>query len=216
MDSEQVPALREVDEKQFLERFNRASASVFRAQFDDSDDRWAEAAEQICGLLSFAINEEPLWIGLHEAVEGVTGVRDEIRLVQERFSDFLAAEYLLLTRRGLSSNAASQIVNSVKSGLLSFDNPTHEDIDESRIELNTLANSLCTGVEDWSTFADPERKARREVNTIAVLGGTGAFLATASNAIAVILPPFVAGSIVGGLAGGVAALLGFRRRGGRR
>jgi hypothetical protein len=153
-----------------------------------------------------------LWAGLHEAVGAVAGAQGEIREVRERFSEFLNAEFVLLTRRGLNGAAASQIVLAVKNGLLSFDNPTHEEIDRSRSELNTLSNTLCGGIEDWSVFAEPERKARRQVNIIAVVGATGGFVGTAANAAAVMFPPFIAGSVAGGLAAGVASLLGFRRK----
>lgn len=216
MDIAQVSALRVVNEPRFLQRYDRASTAVFDAQNEDSVDRWAGAAEAICGLLGFALNEEPLWIGLHQTVDAATNVQDEIRYVRERFTDFLEAEYVLLQRRGLSSGAASEVVNTVKHGLLSGDRPTHEDIDDSRAELSTLFNSLCGGVEDWSVFAEPEREARRQVNLIAVLGGTGGLVGAASNALALIMPPFVVGSLVGGVAGGVASLLGFRRRGRRQ
>ena len=200
------------DELQFLDRFKRASLALMHAQLDDGDNRWAGAAEQICGLLSFALNEDPLWTGLHEAADALATAQDELHEVQERLSEFLDAEYILLTRRGLNTGAVGEIVNNVRIGLMSFDSPTHLEIDETRGALSSLANSLCSGVQDWSIFAEPELRARRHLNTIAALSATGGFLATASNAVAVIVPPFIAGSIAGGLAAGVGALLGFRRR----
>jgi hypothetical protein len=209
---EQFPALREVDENQFVDRFKRAYLALKHAELGDAEDRWAGAAEDICGLLGFTLNEEALWTGLHEAADALASAQDELREVQERFSEFLDAEYVLLTRRGLSSGAAGEIVANVRLGLMSFDSPTHSEIDETRGALTTLADSLCSGVRDWSAFAEPERRARRHVNTIVALSATGGLVATASNAAAVIFLPFIVGSIAGGLAAGVGALLGFQRR----
>ena len=129
-----------------------------------------------------------------------------------RLEDFTDAEYVLLTRRGVDEGAAGEIVANVLTGLVSLNDPTHEDLEETRDAVAVLSDSLCGDVEDWSLFSEPERRARRDVNTAAALGGGGGLVAAGCNATAIFIPPFVAGSIVGGAVAAIGALKAWRRR----
>lgn len=212
MEPGQTPSLRQVNEEQFRELYSRASVALLNARYEDRLDRWADAARTLCALLGFVMNEEPLWTGMHEAADALASSPVNIPATQAQLQEFLDAEASLLLRRGLTPDAASQIVHAVRVGLQSFSNPTHADIDGTREALSLLNNELCGSVTDWSVFSTPERKARRQANNIAVFGTTGGLLGVATNAATVIAPPVFALSVAGGIAAAIGGLFGYRRR----
>jgi hypothetical protein len=212
MDSNDVLLLQHVDEGRFRDQFSRARTAVLRAERTDAEDRWEGAARQVCGLLDFVIKEDELWEGLHDAVNALEGAQDQLHELRDHLAPFVDTEYELLIRRGLDDTAVGEIVHNVVSGLMSLESPTHHDIDSTHDAFTVLAGSLCSGVEDWSTFGEPERRARHHVNSIAVLGGAGGLLGTVTNAVGMAFPPFLVGSVAGGIAAAIASLRGWVRR----
>ena len=202
MEDGDLRVLRDADLKRFIELHNLAFVAVKSAAYGDHEERWARAAESVCNFLTFTRDENQLWDGLHLAIDALDRSRGQLQVVRDSLEEFTDAEYALLTRLGLDDGAVGQIVANVLNGLVSLGDPTHEDLQETREAVDVLTERLCGGVEDWSIFSEPERRARRDVNTAAALGGGGGLVAAGCNATAILVPPFAAGSIVGGAIAG--------------
>lgn len=212
MNIEDVLDLRRVNGTEFIRRYNAASSAVGATRLNGGANRWPVAAEQVCRFLTFTIEEEPLWSGLHQAVDGLESESNVLSdIVRDSLDDFVIVEFELLVRRGLSELEAARITDALRIGLLSFEHPTHEEVEELHASFRDLQGRLCTGVE-WRSFGKPEDQARRKVNLIAALTGGGGLVSTVVNAATIPAPPLFLLSIAGGIVSTVGSLLGWRWR----
>jgi hypothetical protein len=106
-------------------------------------------------------------------------------------------------------NTAGRIVYDIRERLRSRERATRADVD-LRNDIGTIQGYVCGG--DFARFGAPERRATTLVNSNAILAGGGGLVATVSDAVAPLFPPFVAGSVVGGIAAAVGGFRAFTRR----
>ena len=220
MDHDQVRSFQHVDLETFKTLYTRAYASQLELRNEGFEDRWPAAARAMCELLTFVLDERPLWSGLHEAVDGLNASRVIIPDVQG-LALFLRDEAELLTRHGLDSGVAAEIIVAIERGLKSFSDPTHSAIDETRTALQVLAEKMCAGVTDWvGVYGAPEREAQKaqlKANAAVGLSAAGGLVGTVVNGVTtVIAPPLFALSIGGGVVATIGAMLGFKPRRGKK
>jgi len=211
MNIEDVLELQRVDADRFVELYVTAAGAIPRFGGAAGDNAWATAAQRLCEFLGFTVAEEPLWAGLHQAVDGLGGAQDELHQVRDILEEFVPAEFELLRRHDLSDDDVARIVHGVRLGLLSFEQPTHDEVEELRGALTVVRDSMCDS-DNWASFAAPETRARQKTNAIAAASCGGGLLSTVVNvATAPIAPLFVA-SVAGGMVSALASIFGWQRR----
>jgi hypothetical protein len=211
MDADQLSELRRVDREELTRHYRDAAIAALHAKSNDSDiDRWPTAARTLCQFLDFIQTEDALWSGLRQAVETSDGRRQDLEITLDRLEEFTDVEFDLLVRAGVDKDTAGRIVCDIRERLRPEIRVTQNDIGDMRRDIESIQGYLC-GV-DFAIYGQPEREAQNFVNTNAILAGGGGLVATVTNALAPLFPPFVAGSVLGGLAAAVGGFRVFRRR----
>jgi len=207
-----VQDLRRVDIDEFIKRYNAASNAVRATQTRGGINRWPNAAELVCRFLDFTVDEGPLWSGLHGAVDGLDNEAERLsNFVRNSLNTFVDVEFELLVRRGLSEVDAAGITNGLRNGLLSYEPPTHSDVNQLFTNLQGLQGTVCKGVK-WSVYGIPESEARRKVNAITIMTGGGGLVGTVADAAAALAMPLFIASIAGGMVTALGTFLGWKGR----
>jgi hypothetical protein len=209
---EDVLAFQDVNAALFISLYNEASAAMPQPGTPPGTETWSEAARRVCELLGFVTGEEPLWMGLHQAVDGLGGAEAELHEFRDMMSAFVATESQLLRRHGVSDVDAARIVEANRAALLAFEEPTHDEVDELNVVLSQLHTSICdTDDHEWAS--KPEVADLRKINIVSAVGCSGVLAGTVVNGITTApVPPLFLMSIAGGLVGAVASMLPWRRR----
>ncbi len=211
MDAGQLVGLRQVDREELTQNYRGLTIAVLHAKSNTNDiDRWPNAARAMCQFLNFIQREEALWLGLNEAVAAAEGSQGDLEVAWSHLNEFTDAEFELLVRSGVDKDTAGRIICDIRGQLQQNVNLTQNDIDEMRENVETIQGYLCN--RDFTIYSRPEREARNLVNSNAMLAGGGGLVAAVTNAIGVLIPPFVAGSVVGGIAAAAGGFRGFQRR----
>jgi len=211
VDTGQLIGLRHVDLDLMTRIYRTASTDVLHARTNATDDeRWPRAAQSLCTFLDFVQTNDVLWGGLEEAVDAAEGVEADLDVSWEQLEEFTETEFALLIRAGLDQDTAGRIVYDIRERLRSRERATRGDVDDLRNDIGVIQGYVCGG--DFARFGDPERRATTLVNSNAILAGGGGLVATVSNALIPLFPPFVAGSVVGGIAAAVGGFRAFTRR----